>query len=186
MLLYRTWHLQRGKMLDGDEGVGWNCLSHSVHLPAGRLRAEKDGMYEQQLLHEKPRETINEIRIARRLVLARLTVESTMSHGESQIGYLANYMIMYGGYAHRRALRGHRRVATCMPCVACARHVDCRKWKPTKFCCRTHRGFNAGRVIDNAPGINEECSGWVNSITQPVRVADMKRSWKLGRHWERW
>jgi hypothetical protein len=122
MLLYRTWHLQRGKMLDGDEGVGWNCLSHSVHLPAGRLRAEKDGMHEQQLLHEKPRETINEIRIARRLVLARLTVESTMSHGESQIGYLANYIIMCGGYAHRLALRGHRRVATCMLCVACARH----------------------------------------------------------------
>ena len=23
VLLYRTWHPQRGKMLDGDEGVGW-------------------------------------------------------------------------------------------------------------------------------------------------------------------
>jgi hypothetical protein len=43
MLLYRTWHLQRGKTLEGDEGVGWNCLSDSAHLPAGPLRAEKGG-----------------------------------------------------------------------------------------------------------------------------------------------
>jgi hypothetical protein len=55
VLLYRTWHLQRGKTLEGDEGVGWNCLNHSAHLPAGPLRAEKDGTYEQHLLYEKSR-----------------------------------------------------------------------------------------------------------------------------------
>ena len=41
-------------------------------------------------------ETINEIRTARRLVLARLTVESTMGLGESQIGYLANDITLHG------------------------------------------------------------------------------------------
>ena len=39
-------------------------------------------------------EPVNEIRTARRPVLARLTLERTMGHGESQIGYLANYIIM--------------------------------------------------------------------------------------------
>jgi hypothetical protein len=43
VLLYRTWHLQRGKPLDGDEGVGWKYTHRSVHLSAGRLRAENDG-----------------------------------------------------------------------------------------------------------------------------------------------
>ena len=42
-------------------------------------------------------ETINEIRTARRLVLARLTVESTMGLGESQIGYLANDITLHVG-----------------------------------------------------------------------------------------
>ena len=42
-------------------------------------------------------ETINEILTARRLVLARLTVESTMGHGESQIGYLANDITLHDG-----------------------------------------------------------------------------------------
>lgn len=41
-------------------------------------------------------ETINEIRTARRLVLARLTVESTMGLGKSQIGYLANDITLHG------------------------------------------------------------------------------------------
>jgi hypothetical protein len=44
-------------------------------------------------------ETINEILTARRLVLARLTVESTMGHGESQIGYLANDITLHDGDA---------------------------------------------------------------------------------------
>jgi len=39
-------------------------------------------------------EPVNEIRTARRSALARLTLERTMGHGESQIGYLANYIIM--------------------------------------------------------------------------------------------
>ena len=38
VLLYRTWHLQRGKPLDGDEGIGQKYQNHSLHLPAGRLR----------------------------------------------------------------------------------------------------------------------------------------------------
>jgi hypothetical protein len=53
VLLYRTWHLQRGKTLDGDEGVGQKYQNHSVHLPAGRLRAEHDGTYEEHLQHDK-------------------------------------------------------------------------------------------------------------------------------------
>src|SRR6058998_2753993 len=35
VLLYRTWHLQRGKPLDGDEGIGQNYQNHSLHLPPG-------------------------------------------------------------------------------------------------------------------------------------------------------
>ena len=46
VLLYRTWHLQRGKPLDGDEGIGQKYQNHSLHLPAGRLRAEHDGTSE--------------------------------------------------------------------------------------------------------------------------------------------
>jgi hypothetical protein len=45
---YRTWRLQRGKTLDGDEG-GRMEIPHSIHLPARRLSAESDGMYEQSL-----------------------------------------------------------------------------------------------------------------------------------------
>ena len=37
-------------------------------------------------------------------MLARITVEGTMGHGESQIGYLANYINLYGGHAPRPAL----------------------------------------------------------------------------------
>lgn len=65
-------------------------------------------------------EPVNEIRTARRPVLARVTLESTMGHGESQIGYLANYIIMCGGYVHRPALRSHRRAAMCRSCVVSA------------------------------------------------------------------
>ena len=43
MLLYRTWHLQRENMLDGDEGVGLKGPNHSAHLPARRLSAENGG-----------------------------------------------------------------------------------------------------------------------------------------------
>jgi hypothetical protein len=43
VLLYRTWHLQRGKPLDGDEGVGWKYTHRALHRSAGRLRAEIDG-----------------------------------------------------------------------------------------------------------------------------------------------
>jgi len=65
-------------------------------------------------------EPVNEIRTARRPVLARLTLERTMGHGESQIGYLANYIIMYDGYAHQPSLRSDRRAAMCKSCVVCA------------------------------------------------------------------
>ena len=34
-----------------------------------------------------------------------------MGHGESQIGYLANYIIIYDGCAHQPALRSDRRAA---------------------------------------------------------------------------
>jgi len=88
-------------------------------------------------------EPVNEIRTVRRPVLARLTLERTMGHGESQIGYLANYIIMYDGYAYQPALRGDRRAAMCKSCVVYAGYVDRRIRKPTKFCGHTHRGFNA-------------------------------------------
>jgi len=58
-------------------------------------------------------ETINEIRTARRPVLARLTVESTMGPGESQIGYLSNDITLHGEDAHWPALTHRRRVVAC-------------------------------------------------------------------------
>ena len=36
--------------------------------------------------------------------VARMTVEGTMGHGGSQIGYLANYINLYGGHALRPAV----------------------------------------------------------------------------------
>ena len=104
-------------------------------------------------------ETINEIRTARRLVLARLTVESTMGHGESQIGYLANYITLHGGDANRPTLTHCRRVVACMSCVAGAGEIDPRERRPSKFNGHTYRKPNADRVIDNDPKINEEFSG---------------------------
>lgn len=64
-------------------------------------------------------EPVNEIRTARRPVLARLTLESTMGHGQSQIGYLANCIISYGGDASRRTLTHHCRAVVCMSCAVC-------------------------------------------------------------------
>ena len=113
VLLYRTWHLQHGKTLEGDEGVGWNCLSHSVHLPAGRLRAEKMERMSSNYCMRYRAETITEIGTARRLVLARLMLESTMGHSESQIGYLANDIKSRGGDAPPPALTHRRRVLAC-------------------------------------------------------------------------
>jgi len=55
-------------------------------------------------------ETITEIGTARRLVLARLTLESTMGHGESQIGYLANDIQFRDGNTSLSALTHRRRV----------------------------------------------------------------------------
>lgn len=62
-------------------------------------------------------ETINEARTARRLVLARLTVEGTMGQGESQIGYVTNGIILYDGDASRSVLMRHRRAVAYMSCV---------------------------------------------------------------------
>ena len=104
-------------------------------------------------------ETINKIRTARRLVLARLTVESTMGHGESQIGYLANYITLHGGDAHRHALTHRCRVIACMSWVAGAGVIDPRERRPSKFNGHTHRTPNADRVIYYNPKINEEFSG---------------------------
>ena len=58
-------------------------------------------------------ETITEIGTARRLLLARLTLESTMGHGESQIGYLANDINFRGGNTPLPALTHRRRVIAC-------------------------------------------------------------------------
>jgi hypothetical protein len=55
MLLYKTWHLQRGKMLDGDERVRKKYQNYSVHPPARRLSAGNDGTYEQHLLLDSSR-----------------------------------------------------------------------------------------------------------------------------------
>lgn len=55
-------------------------------------------------------ETITEIGTARRLVLTRLTLETTMGHGESQIGYLSNDIKFRGGNAPLPALTHRRRV----------------------------------------------------------------------------
>ena len=104
-------------------------------------------------------ETVNEIRTARRLVLARLTVESTMGHGESQIGYLANYITLYGGGAPRPALTHCRLVVACKSRVVGVGEIDPREREPSKFNGHTHRTPNADRVIVNDQKINEECSG---------------------------
>ena len=54
-------------------------------------------------------ETINEARTARRLVLARLTVEGTMGQGESQIGYISSvptFPCWWDGQEHDRQGQG--------------------------------------------------------------------------------
>jgi len=130
-------------------------------------------------------ETINEARTARRLVLARLAVKGTMGRGESQIGYLANGIILYGGDTSRYALTHYRRAIAYMSCVAGVGYIDRQKRKPSKFSSHIHRIPNADRVIDNDPRINEEFSGQVNPITQPVSVVYRQRPWKLRRYWER-
>lgn len=185
MLLYRTWHLQRGKTLEGDEGVGWNCQNHSVHLPVWRRRTRMMDRMSSSYCKKNRAETINEARTARRLVLARLTVEGTMGQGESQIGYLTNCIILYDGDASRSVLMHHRRAVAYMSCAVGAGYIDRRKRKASKFSDHIHRIPNADRVIDNDPRITEEFSGRVNPITQPVMVAYRQRPWKLRRYWER-
>jgi hypothetical protein len=78
-----------------------------------------------------------------------------MSHGESQIGYLAKYIIMYGGYAHRPALTHCQRVIACKSRVVGAGEVDPREREPSKFNGHTHRIPNADGVTAKDSRINE-------------------------------
>lgn len=168
--------------MKGSDGTA--KITPSIFPPGVYVQRMMDRM--SSIYYKRNRaETINEARTARRLVLARLTVESTMGQGESQIGYLANGIILYGGDASRSALTHHRRAVPCMSCVAGAGYSDRRKRKPSKFSGHIHGRSNADRVIDNDPRINEEFSGQVNPITQPVSAAYRQRPWKLRRYWER-
>jgi hypothetical protein len=97
-----------------------------------------------------------------------------MGHGESQIGYLANYINLYGGHAlacddttvvKRKLVR---RVSDRRDEL-----ID-RKGSHKKVSGQTHRITNGDRVIGNEPRVNEEFTGWVNLNTSPVNVAYMR------------
>jgi hypothetical protein len=78
-------------------------------------------------------ETITEIGTARRLVLARLTLETTMGHGESQIGYLANDIKFRGGNSPLPALTHRRRVLPGTLKITGAGEIATRECRPSKF-----------------------------------------------------
>lgn len=103
VLLCRPWHLQRESMRDGDEGVGLKGRDHSAHLPARCSSARNDGTFEQHLLQYRSHRDSRISLQALRVVVARMTAQNTMGNGESQIGYLANYINLYGGHAPRPA-----------------------------------------------------------------------------------
>jgi hypothetical protein len=81
----------RSKEMRGSDGTA--TITPSIFPRAVYVRKVMERM--SSFYYKRNRvEPVNEIRTARRSVLARLTLERTMGHGESQIGYLANYIIM--------------------------------------------------------------------------------------------
>lgn len=59
VLLYRTWHLQRGKTLNEDAGGRKNYQHHSIKVPAWYLRQNISDRMRNRYYNINPAETIN-------------------------------------------------------------------------------------------------------------------------------